>query len=162
MDSTKFIARIYAPHTNESMWGGQQTFRYQFRASSGGRPNEFGSQAFVDGTAVVRCRTASGRVNECVVTRRQALCIISHEVRYDYADAPLLVIEHYGSAAGRAGAQFQRSVGILSVEWLTIQTIEVFDLQVSVIKEDDMGGILPGYSFADGAVAGVIIDRFLV
>jgi hypothetical protein len=50
----------------------------------------------------------------------------------------------------------------LIIERLTIQTIEVFDFQISVIKEDDMSGILPGNTLADRAVARVNVYRVII
>ncbi|MCH8906340.1 MAG: hypothetical protein IH840_04550, partial [Candidatus Heimdallarchaeota archaeon] len=50
----------------------------------------------------------------------------------------------------------------LGVERFTIQTIEIVYFQVSVVKEDDMSGILPGNAFTDGAVASVDVDRVVI
>jgi hypothetical protein len=50
----------------------------------------------------------------------------------------------------------------LSVERLTIQTIEVVYFQISVVKEDDMSGILPSNAFTDRAVASVAVYRVVI
>ncbi len=39
--------------------------------------------------------------------------------------------------------------------WDTIQTIEVVYFQISVVKEDNMSGILPSNGFTDRTVASV-------
>jgi hypothetical protein len=74
----------------------------------------------------------------------------------------LFVIEHNGCATGRARAQLQRPIGVLTVERLTIQAVQVFDFQISVVKEDDMSGILPGNAFTDRAVASVVVYRVVI
>jgi hypothetical protein len=74
----------------------------------------------------------------------------------------LFVIEHNRCATVRAGAQLQRPIGVLSVERLTIQAVEVVYFQVSVIKEHDMSGVLSGNAFADRAVAGVVVYRVVI
>ena len=43
---------------------------------------------------------------------------------------------------GRTGAQFQGTVRILIIEWLTVQAIEVINCQISVIEKYDMGCVL--------------------
>ena len=84
-----------------------------------------------------------------MVSRGHALCVISHQVRYDGADAPLFVVQHYGRATRRAGAQLERPVGVLVVEWLAVQSVKVFDLEFTVLEEGDVRGVLSGNAFAD-------------
>ena len=108
---------------------------------------------------IIRGRVTRRRIIERVIRRRQAFRIVSHEVRHNHADSMFFVIEHDGCATTRACAQLQRTIGISSVEGLTIQTVEIVYGEVSVIKEDNMGRVLPGDSFTDGALAGVVVDR---
>jgi hypothetical protein len=74
----------------------------------------------------------------------------------------LLVIKHDGCATTRARTELQRAIGILGVERLTIQAVELVYGQVSVVKKDNMGAVLPGNSFTDGAVTGVVVDRVII
>jgi hypothetical protein len=74
----------------------------------------------------------------------------------------LFVIEHNRCATVRAGAQLQRPIWVFGVERLTIQSIEVVYFQISVVKEDDMSGILPGNAFTDRAVASVVVYRVVI
>ncbi|OGT83347.1 MAG: hypothetical protein A3G96_06835 [Gammaproteobacteria bacterium RIFCSPLOWO2_12_FULL_52_10] len=97
-----------------------------------------------------------------MVRRWHAFRHISHEVRHDHADASLFIIEHNGCAAGRAGAQLQRSTGILVIERLTIQTFEIIYFEIRVIKKDNMSGSLPGHAFTDGAVTNMIVNRVFI
>ena len=97
-----------------------------------------------------------------MVSRRQARWIISHEIRHNHADSSLFVIQHDWCATFRAGAQLERPIWILVVEWPTVQAFEVVDFQVAVVEEDDMSRILPSNPFTDGAVASVIVYRIVI
>ena len=135
---------------------------YRLWALRGSRPGEFGTQTVVDGTTIVRGRTTSRRVKERVVSRRQALGIESHEVRHNRANPSLLVVEHDRCATRRARTKLQRTIGVLSVERLTIQSVEIVHRQISVVEEDYMSAVLPSHTFTDGAVTGVVVDRVVV
>ena len=97
-----------------------------------------------------------------MVSRWQTLCIIAHEIWHDCADASLFVIKHDRCATVGAGAKLQRPIGILSVEWLSVQTIEVIDFDVAVIKKDDMSRILPSNVLTYRTVASVDVYRTVI
>jgi len=92
----------------------------------------------------------------------QAVRIVSHEIRHNRADASLSVIEHNRCTTSRARAQFQRSIGILIVEWLTIQPVKAVYPQITVIEENDVSAVLPGNAFADRAMADVVVYRLVI
>src|SRR5690606_29765309 len=99
----------------------------------GSRPGEIRAQAFVDRAAVLGLLVPGCRVEERVVARGHAVRVEAHQVGHDSADSALLVIEHDRRAAGRAGAELQRTVRVLVVERLTLQVIRLVDLEVAVL-----------------------------
>ena len=113
-------------------------------------------------SSIVRGRRAGSRVIEGMIRRRQALWVIAHQVGHDHADSTLLVIEHDRLATGCAGTQLQWAVRVFPVEGLTVQTIEIVDFQVTMIKKHHMGGVLSRYTFTDGTVTCVVIDRIII
>ena len=133
-----------------------------FVSLGGSRPNKVGTQAVVDGAAVIRFWHASGRIEKRVISSIQILCVISHEVWHNHADSALFVIEHNRRATSFARAKFQRPIRVVSVEGLTVQAVDVVDVQVSMVEEDDMRRSLPCDALAYGAVAGVIVYRVFI
>jgi hypothetical protein len=45
---------------------------------------------------------------------------------------------------------------------LAIQAIHVVDGEIAVVEEHDMRAVLPGDTVADGAMAGMVIDRVVI
>src|SRR6056297_1744929 len=125
-------------------------------------PLEIGAQRLIDRAAVAWLRHAARRVIEGVIRGRGDLIIIAHQVWHDDADAALLVVEHDRRAAIRAGAQLQRTIGIVGIERLALQTGLVVHRHIAMLEEHDMGGVLPGDALADGTVTGVIVDRVMI
>ena len=52
-------------------------------------------------------------------------------------------------------------IRVVGVERLTIQPIGIIYFDVAVVKEGDVGRILAGNTFADGAVTSVVVYRFV-
>ena len=97
-----------------------------------------------------------------MVGRGHIFGVITHQVRHNYTDSFLLVVQHDRFTAARASAQLKRPLGIFTVEGLTLQACEVIDVEVAVIEEHDMRRGLPGHSLADGTVASVIVDGIAI
>lgn len=130
--------------------------------SASRRPDEIRAQPFVDGPAVIGPRHAGRRIVERVVGRRGERRVEPHQVRHDGADAVLFVIQHDRRPAFGAGAQFQRAIGIVCVEWLPVQPGGVVDRDIAMVEERHMRGWLSGNALADRAVAGVVVNRIVV
>ena len=88
---------------------------------------KIGVKPFIDWQAIIRFWHTAGRVMECVVGRGQPCRIVSHQVRHDRSNPLLLVIKHDRRAAICARAQLKRTVRILVVERLAIETFEIFN-----------------------------------
>ena len=97
-----------------------------------------------------------------MIGRRHAVRVVPHQIGYDGSNSAFFVIEHDRCATACTGAQFQGTVGVLIVEWLTFQAIEVINYHVSVIKKRHMSRVLTCHPLADGAVACVAIDGFVI
>lgn len=132
------------------------------QASRALRPDEIGAQAGVHGAAVIGPRGPRFRVVERVVRGRQPGRVVTHQVGHDHSNALLRVVEHDGRAALRAGAQFQRPVGVLGIEGLPIEPFEVVRLEVAVIEEHHVGGILPGDALAHRTMTDVVVNRVVI
>src|SRR5690606_24484322 len=97
--------------------------------SSALRPGEVGSQPRGGRAPIIGSRIAGSRIVERMIGGSQLLRVVAHHVRHDHPDAPLLVIEHDGGAAGFANAQLERPVGILIVERQAFQAAAPLDRQ---------------------------------
>ena len=126
------------------------------------RPDEIRAQPFANGAAIIRPGNAGGRVIKGMIGCRQALGIVAHQVGHNNPDTPLLVIQHDGRAAVCAGAKFERAIRVLIVKRLAIKSVRIVHGEICVVKKDNMRCRLPGHSFADGAVACVIVYRFVI
>jgi len=89
-----------------------------------------------------------------MVSRRQAGRIVTHQVGHNRADSALLVVQHDRGAAGRAGAQLERTVRVLNIERLAVERIGLLHLQVGMFEKNDVGRGLPGHAFTDGTLQG--------
>ena len=97
-----------------------------------------------------------------MVSRRQPLRIVAHQVWHDDANSALLVVEHDWCAARFAGAKLEGSIGIFCIEGLALQLFGLVDFHIAMIEEDDMRCILPGHALTDRAMASVIVDGVFV
>ena len=97
-----------------------------------------------------------------MVSRVQLFRIVSHQVRHNCTNSLLLVIKHDGGTAGRTGAKLEWPLGVLIVEGLTLQTLCIVNFKIVVIEKNNVRTVLPGNTFADGAVARVVVNWVLV
>lgn len=74
----------------------------------------------------------------------------------------MLVVEHDRRATGRTRAQLQRTIGVVGIERLTIQTRHVVRVEVIVVEEAHMRAVLPRNALTNRAMAGVVVDRVVV
>ena len=116
----------------------------------------------MDRAAIIRFRDTSGRIIKSMIGRRHAVWVVTHQVGHNRSNATFFIIEHDWRATGCTGAQFQRPIWVLSIEWLTIQAVKVINNQITVIKKYDMGCVLPGNTLADRTVAGVVVDGIII
>src|SRR5262245_23740929 len=79
-------------------------------------PDEVGPQRCVHRAPIVGFRSSGGRIVERMIGGGKLLSVMAHQVRHDYPDTALLVVEHDRLPAGLANAQLERAVGILIVE----------------------------------------------
>lgn len=82
----------------------------------------------------------------------------SHQVGHNRADAFFFVVQHDRCAAILGGTKLERTIGVVSVEWLAVQIALIRDLKVSMFEENHMGCLLAGHVLTQVAVAAVIVD----
>jgi hypothetical protein len=90
----------------------------------------------------------------------ELIVIVSHDVWHGNADATLLVIQHQYRIAIGAKADLQWTPWIASVERYALDRLGMINLQVAVVEEDHVCGVLLGHRLADIAVAFVVVDGF--
>jgi hypothetical protein len=50
----------------------------------------------------------------------------------------------------------------LIIEWLTVQAVKVINGQITMAEKYNMGCVLRGNTLTDRAMAGVVVDRFVI
>jgi hypothetical protein len=126
------------------------------------RPDEIGTQTFVDGTTVVRRGRTGCRVEEGVVRGRHAARVEAHEVWDDDTNPAFLVVQHDRRAARCARAQLERPVRVLIIERLAVQTVEIVDREIIVFEKHDVSGVLARHSFTYRTMTRVFVNRLAV
>ena len=116
----------------------------------------------MNGAAISWFWHASSRIIKGMISRRQLVGIIPHQVGHYDPDAVFLVVQHDRRTACGTSAQLQRPIRVLGIEGLSIQFGRLVHCQIIVLKKHDVSCRLPGYGLANRAMAGVVVYRIMV
>jgi len=126
------------------------------------RPDKIRTQTFVYRAPVTGFRCAGCRIVKGVVRGSREVRAVSHQVRDCHPNPVLFVIKHDRSSALGTDTQFKRAVRVLVIERHPVQAALVVHVQIAMVEESDVGGVLSSDSLANGAMTSVVIDRIVV
>jgi hypothetical protein len=122
-------------------------------------PGEVWPQPCIYRSAISRLGVSLRFIPEGMVGRTGKLAnVVPHDVWNGNADAMLFVVQHQDRIAFGTKADLQRTARIVGVERHALDFLGVVDFQVTVVEEGHLRGVLPGYGFANVAMAFMVVD----